>query len=217
MRVPGMCMPRRCHPLRRSCIQQRLIDIGVESGKVPSCGTAGGGRRRAVHGRVLPAPPPGAGDRRVQSGRQTLLPDDRASVLATAAGAHLFGELRRVRGGTERLGRENSCGLMVLSAASAVRTHRDDDVGSERPDVAHEISEDLLPTPLLERLLLAERVSEVDRSRENAAPRRRNGGRSAIPPMRSTPSASKLVPDLVLTAIAARRRDEATRAPTWRA
>ena len=32
--------------------------------------------------------------------------------------------------------------------------------------MAHEISKDLLPTPLLERLLLAERVSEVDRSRE---------------------------------------------------
>ncbi len=122
--------------------------------------------------------------------------------------AHLFGELRRVRGGTKRLGRENSCGLMVLSAASAVRTHRDDDVGSERPDVAHEVSENLLPSPLLERLLLAERVSEVDRAREVLLRAVETVGGQQFLGAEHTQRIEELRADLVLTAVAARRRDE---------
>ena len=74
--------------------------------------------------------------------------------------------------------------------------------------MAHEISEDLLPTPLLERLLLAERVSEVDRSREVLLRAVETVGGQQFLSAKHTQRIEELGTDLVLTAIAAGRRDE---------
>ncbi len=50
----------------------------------------------------------------------------------------------------------------MLAPALAVGPHRDDDVGPDHPDDPHVIVEDLLPAPLLEALVHAEGVAEVD-------------------------------------------------------
>ena len=80
--------------------------------------------------------------------------------------ANLFGELRRIGGCPECLGRQDRRGLVMLPSPSAFGAHRHDDIRPKRPDVPDEVSQDLLMAPLLERFLLAERVAEVHRARE---------------------------------------------------
>ncbi len=212
MRGPGTCAcPRQYHPLRRSCNPaaarrcwcrewQTFHPVAQQAVDRPALSTAGS------------CPAAAAGPRGTAASNPAAKPACRTIELQCLprpqAFAHLFGELRRVRGGTERLGGEDACCLMVLSPASAVRTHRDDDVGSEHPDVADEISEDLLLTPLLERLLLAERVAEVDRSREVLLRAVETVGGQQFLGAEHTQRIEELGTNLVLTAVAAGRRDE---------
>ena len=61
--------------------------------------------------------------------------------------AELIGELRRIGCGAKRLGCQDSGGLVMLTAAGAVRAHRDDHVRPERADMTHEITKNLLVPP----------------------------------------------------------------------
>ena len=55
---------------------------------------------------------------------------------------------------------------MVQAAASAGRVHRQNHVGTSRPDEAHVVADNLVPAPLLQRFFDAERIAEVDRAGE---------------------------------------------------
>ena len=126
----------------------------------------------------------------------------------TQALAQLLGELRRIGSGAKRLGREYRRRLMVLAAASPVRTHRHDDVGPQGPDVTHEVAEDLLPPPLLERFLLAERVAKVHRAREVLLGAIEAMRRQELLGAEDAQRVEELGANLVLSAVAARRRHE---------
>ena len=78
----------------------------------------------------------------------------------------LIGELRWVRRGPERLPRQYTRRLVVLTTPLPVRAHPGHDIGPDRTDHPDEVAEDLLPPPLLEGFLDAERVAEVDRAGE---------------------------------------------------
>ena len=82
------------------------------------------------------------------------------------AGGQLFRILRRIARKLERFTRQDPGGLVMLAAALSRRVHAEHDVGANHSNEAHEIADDLVPAPLLERLLDAERIAEVDGARE---------------------------------------------------
>ena len=55
----------------------------------------------------------------------------------------------------------------MLTPAAQIRPHRDQHVGSRHADQPHVVAEDLVLAPLLERLVDAERVAEVDGAAEH--------------------------------------------------
>src|SRR5207253_10474304 len=61
---------------------------------------------------------------------------------------------------------QNRRRLMVLPAAGPIRAQSDDDVGTNRAHEAHEVGDDLVAAPFLERLLDAEGEAKVDRAGE---------------------------------------------------
>ena len=95
---------------------------------------------------------------------------------------------------------------MVLAAGVAGRRQRDDHVRTNRANQAHVVGGDLVASPLLERLVDAERVAEIDRAREvllgavEAVQRRELAGAQHAERLEN------LRADLVLAAVAARRR-----------
>ena len=99
-------------------------------------------------------------------------------------------------------------GLMVLAAARAGGRQREHHVGPERPDHADDFSERFLPVPLLEGLLDAERVAEVGDHPEVLLHRVEPvGGAEFLGPQDAQP-VEELGSDLVLSAAAARQRQE---------
>ena len=86
--------------------------------------------------------------------------------LARLPGPEPLGQLLRkaIRVGGGRIGlvRQHRRRLVMLPAPAAVRAHPCDDVGPQGPDHPHEVAQDLLAAPLLECLVPAEGVTEVD-------------------------------------------------------
>ena len=97
---------------------------------------------------------------------------------------------------------------MVQAAARAVGAHRGDDVGPDRADEADEVARDLVLAPLLERLVDAERVAEVDRAREVLLGAVEAVQREQLFGAQDAERFEQLGTDLVLAAVAARRRHE---------
>ena len=120
--------------------------------------------------------------------------------------AELIGEVRRIGRGAEGLARELRRCLVVLPSAGPVRSKPDDHVGSGHPDEAHEIIENLLPAPTLERLLDAERVAEIDRPREELLGAVEAVSREQFLRPERRQGIEELRADLVLTAVPSRRR-----------
>ena len=96
----------------------------------------------------------------------------------------------------------------MLAAAVAVEHEADDHVGADRADHAHVVAEDLLVAPLLERLFDAEREAEVDRAREVLLGAVELVRRQQLLGAQHRQRLEQLGADLVLPALAARRRDE---------
>ena len=82
----------------------------------------------------------------------------------------------------------------------------DDDVGARHADQAHVIADDLVTSPFLERLFDAERVAEVDRAREVLLGRVEAMHRRELFGAQHRERIEQLRADLVLAAVAARRR-----------
>ena len=97
---------------------------------------------------------------------------------------------------------------MVLATARSVGTHRHDDIGPQGPDVTHEVAEDLLTPPLLERFLLAERVAKIHCAREVLLGAIEAMRREELLGPEDAQRVEELRADLVLSAVAARGRDE---------
>jgi hypothetical protein len=120
----------------------------------------------------------------------------------------LIGETGRIRRRAERLDRQLRRGLVMLPAPFPAADEADDDVRTDRTNVADEIAQDLVVAPPVERFLDAERVAEVDRAREVLL--------GAVDPVRRVQflgaqhaeRLEDLRADLVLAAVAARRRHE---------
>ena len=114
----------------------------------------------------------------------------------------------RIGGGRVGLPRDDRRGLVVLAPALAVGAHRDDDVGPDGADEADEVAEDDLAPPLLERLLAAERVAEVDGAGEELlGPVEAVRGLQLLAPQHRQ-GVEELGADLVLPAVAAGGADE---------
>ena len=107
----------------------------------------------------------------------------------------------------------------MLSPTGAVDTERDDDVGAQRADVPDEVAEDLRLAPFLQRLLGAERVTEVRRASEVLLGAVVLMRREQLLGAEDAERVEQLGADLVLATVAARRRDQrhthaqATRVP----
>ena len=118
---------------------------------------------------------------------------------------------RRVSGGGERLARQDRRRLMMLPAVLSLRAHRGDHVGAHGADDAHDVAQHLLAAPPRERLLPAERVPEIHRAGEvllGAVEAVR--GQQLLGPQHGQ-GVEQLGANLVLSAIAARSREEGGR------
>ena len=93
----------------------------------------------------------------------------------------------------------------MLAAGVAGRRQRDDDVGTNRANQPHVVGGDLLAAPLLERLVDAERVAEVDRAREVLLGAVEAVQRGELAGAQHAERLEDLRADLVLAAVAARR------------
>ena len=101
---------------------------------VPSCGGAGGWRAAAL-ATTRPGTGTGASARTAASAAAAEAASrtiELQRLPRTQPVANLLGKLRRIGGGAEGVGRQDSRRLMVLSPACALGTHRDDDVGPQR-------------------------------------------------------------------------------------
>jgi hypothetical protein len=96
----------------------------------------------------------------------------------------------------------------MLAAGVAGRRQRDDHVGADRPDQPHVVGGDLLTAPLLEGLVDAERVAEVDRAREVLLGAVEAMQRGQLAGAQDAERLEDLRTDFVLAAVAARRRRE---------
>ena len=97
---------------------------------------------------------------------------------------------------------------MMLAAAVAAAQEPGDDVGPDRADVPDEVADDLVVPPLLDRLFDAEREAEIDRAREVLLGAVEAMDRQQLLGAQHAERLERLRPDLVLAAVAARRRDE---------
>jgi hypothetical protein len=122
------------------------------------------------------------------------------------AGLHLFGILGRIGGELECFAGEHGRRLVMLAATLSVRTERQHDVRSDRPDQPDEITDDFIPSPFLERLFEAERETEIDGAREVlfGAVEAVHGGK--LLGAQHAERFEDLRPDLVLPAVSACRR-----------
>ena len=97
---------------------------------------------------------------------------------------------------------------MVLPAAGAVGAHRDDHVGPRHANQPDVVAEDLVVAPLLERLLDAEREAEVHGAREELLGAVEAVRGQQLLGAQHAERLEQLRADLVLAAVAARRRRE---------
>ena len=152
---------------------------------------------------------PEAGSR---PGTHTEGESDAVVELPRLPGSQPFGDLLRkacrVRGGAPRLVRQHRRRLVMLAAAAPLRRHGGDHVGPDGANHPDEVAEDLVPAPPLEGLLDAEGVTEVDGAGEVLL--------GAVQPVRGVQllgpqhrqRVEQLGADLVLAAVAARRRQQ---------
>jgi hypothetical protein len=81
-------------------------------------------------------------------------------------GPQAFGDLLRISGGiagrAERVERQLRRRLVMQSARRAATEESRDDVGTDRADVPDEIAGDRVRAPLLDALIEAEGIAEVD-------------------------------------------------------
>ena len=173
-------------PLHRSCSRR--------AGRSPRCRSSRTSRSdppeaaeedRPPRQPVPPQPvPPAACPRRRRTARSAAPASSTGTAWSTAPEAaaarliqllhlprpqsllQLLGKLRRIRRRGERFERQRRRHLVMLAAAGAGRIQRHHDVGTDRADHPDEVAEDLVVTPLLDRLLRAEREPEVDGARE---------------------------------------------------
>jgi len=133
-----------------------------------------------------------------------------ASRLPRPHPAQLLREARRVGGGGEGLlGQDPRGGVVPVPAGPVGGEARHDDVGAEAADHPHDVGQDALAPPDLERLVGALRVAEVDRPREELlgaveAPRAQQLVRAD-----DAEQFAGLRPDEVLAAVAAGQREVA--------
>ena len=192
--------------------EERLVDVGIEVGESAVLRS----RRwlpRWLTSATLAASWSGPGRATRAAASATATKAARGTIELerlpwTQARAQLLGELRGIGRGAKRLGRENRRRLMVLTAAGSVRAHRHDDVGPQGPDMTHEVAENLLPSPLLERFLLAERIAKVHRAREVLLGAIEAVCRQEFLGAENAQRVEELRADLVLSAVAARGGDE---------
>ena len=120
----------------------------------------------------------------------------------------LLREAVRIGGGVPRLAGEHRRRLVVLAAAAPLRRHGGDDVGADGADHPDEVAEDLLPPPALEGLFDAEGVSEVDGAAEVLLGPVEAMRRLQLLGPQHRQGVEQLGADLVLAAVAARRRQQ---------
>src|ERR1051326_3449228 len=94
----------------------------------------------------------------------------------------------------------------MLSAGVAGRRQRDDHVRTNRANQSNVVRRELVAAPLLERLLDAERVAEVDGAREVLLGAVEAVQRGELACAQHAERFEDLRTDLVLPAVAARRR-----------
>ena len=150
----------------------------------------------------------GGGGGRLSLKRKTLEAEEALGLPRPEPVADLFGIARRIGGGAEGLGRETGRGLVMLPAAVAAADEPRDHVGTRGADVPDEIADDLLAPPLLDGLLEAERVAEVDRAREVLLRAVEPVNGEQLLGAQHAERLEDLRPDLVLAAVAARRGHE---------
>ena len=97
---------------------------------------------------------------------------------------------------------------MMLAAAVAIRPESQDDIRTNHPDQPHVVGGDLVASPLLERLIDRERVSEVDSAREVLLGAVEAVQRGQLLGPQHPQRLEDLRTDLVLPAVAPRRRRE---------
>jgi hypothetical protein len=120
----------------------------------------------------------------------------------------LIGKPRGIARRAECIAGENRRRLVVLAASGSVGPERDDDVRMGHADEPNEVAEDLFAAPALEGLFDAERIAEVDRTREKLlGPVEAVCCEQLLSPKRGE-RVEELRSDLVLPAIAARRGRE---------
>ena len=149
-----------------------------------------------------------SGQHGAAAARTKSVPDHALRLPRGQALCELIGERLGVGRELEGLDGEDGRGRVMAVAAAAGRDReaRDDDVGPELPDHAHDVAEHLAAVPEAERFLRGLRVAEVDRAGEELAP--------AVEPARGEQllragQAEFLVevaPELVLAAVAAGER-----------
>src|SRR5215468_8186873 len=96
----------------------------------------------------------------------------------------------------------------MLPAVVAGRAHAKDDVGPDCANHPHIVCGDLVAAPLLEGLIDAEREAEVDRPRKVLFRTIEAVQRQELFRPQHTERLENLRSDLVLSAVAPRRRDE---------
>ena len=113
-----------------------------------------------------------------------------------------------VRRGVPRLVREHRRRLVMLAAAAPLRRQGGDDVRADGADHPDEVAEDFLPSPALEGLLDAEGVPEVDGAAEVLLCPVQTMRRVQLLGTQNREGVEQLRSDLVLAAVAARRRQQ---------
>src|SRR5438874_2670235 len=97
---------------------------------------------------------------------------------------------------------------MMLSAAFAAAEEADDHIRANGADVAHEVADDLVVPPFLDRLFHAERKAEVNGAREVLFRAVKAMDRQQFFRPEHAERLPELWTDLVLTAVASRRGHE---------
>src|SRR5262249_3858590 len=126
----------------------------------------------------------------------------------TEARLDLLRKLRRVAGQFVRVVRDDSRGVVMLTAVVAGRRHAGDHVRTGGANHPHVVCGDLVAPPLLERLVDAEGVAEVDRAREILLGAVEPMQRGELFGAKDAESFEDLRSDFVLSAVSARGRDE---------
>ena len=120
----------------------------------------------------------------------------------------MLGEPRGVGGRRIRFAGQQRRRLMVLPAARSAGAHGRDHVGPQGADQAHQVVQDRVAPPLVERLFAAERVAEVDGAGEELlGPVQAVRGQRFFGPQHGQ-GVEQLGADLVLPAFAAGGGDE---------